>query len=130
MKNFILLFVFLSGIVGASTTVEDAIVLANSGVSETVIVSWAEQQQCSLSADDVIRMHLAKVPVQVVVTLSKRRSADYVIVRSVTPARSIIIEPTYYYSRFNYYPYAYYPYHGSGMRFNFSFGHHGGVHRR
>ncbi|MCY3018665.1 MAG: hypothetical protein NTW87_06500 [Planctomycetota bacterium] len=51
-------------------TVEDAIALAKGGLSEEVMLAWAEKQPgVSLSAADILRLHEAKVPAKIIVAL-------------------------------------------------------------
>jgi hypothetical protein len=147
------LFLSLSALAG---TVEDAIKLSKAGLSEEVIVAWADAQvDVSLSGPDIVRLHESKVPDRAIVALVKRsskaeraepaervvvRAAEPVVVRTVEEPAPVQVVYSYspaYYPSYSYcYPYRTYAHVGypyrygyphMGVSLGFSFGSH---HRR
>ncbi|HLX65208.1 MAG TPA: hypothetical protein VKX17_28325 [Planctomycetota bacterium] len=120
--------------------VDDAIVLAQSGVSPDVIVAWSQHQHMGpLSAQDILRLKNAKVPDQAIAAMIQASQAMAPSVNAgyvdTTPSTTYYYNdyPTYYTDDYPYYysdgyPYYYggYPYYGYGwgpsFGLNFGFG--------
>jgi hypothetical protein len=130
--------------------VDDAISLSKGGVTEDVIVTWAEHQNIrSLSTQDIVRLKEGNVPDRAISAMIKvaannrDTSSERTVVESprveyTTPTTYYSDYPTYYssYGYPYYYSYGYPRYYGGyysswrpsvGLSFNFGGGHH---HRR
>jgi hypothetical protein len=112
-------------------TVDDAIKLARGGISEEVILAWAENQgPAKLSRADIFRMHDSNVSDKVIVALLKKsleekkaekpveKPAPKVVEQPAEPVEEVVATPkvVYTYSTPVYsYPYPYYTYPYYGM---------------
>ncbi len=112
---------------------DDAIKLAQSGVTEDVIVAWCEHQQVTnITAQDVLRMRDGKVPDRAIAAMLRSASRQMVPINTnnteyVAPITTYVYRQPYYYDYpyYNSYGYPYYRSYGWGpsIGFGFNFGH-------
>ncbi|HLX62878.1 MAG TPA: hypothetical protein VKX17_16500 [Planctomycetota bacterium] len=143
-RFYVLAFAAILALPVLAEVTEDAIKLAQNGVTEDVIVAWCENQNVrNLTAQDVLRMKDGKVPDRAIAALLRTAARQTVPLNTnnteyvATPSTTYVYTSPYY-SGYDYpYYYSYgYPYYRSygywgpslGFGFRFGGGHGGGFH--
>lgn len=147
MKKFIACLVLFvvslsTGSVQAATN-EDMILLAQKGVSENIMIAYAEVNEFDrLSVSDILMLRKAGVPDKVIAAMLRSIVRNMPADGSVITERKYVTVPvsapvTYSYSDpspsyqyvytypYPYYRYSYCPYYSPGLYFGFGYGHRG-----